>query len=76
MNTPLADFVKVFKIGRKLKAKDNLIKKRRPTSNIYMKCSLQNKSAKHRHLKKILRCVHKNQQMLNVSYRIKPCTFT
>ena len=53
MNTPLADFVNVFKIGRKLKAKDNLIKKRRPTLNIYMKCSFQNESAKHdkhRHL--------------------------
>ena len=53
MNTPLADFVNVFKIGRKLKSQRQSNKKRRPTSNIYMKCILQNESTKHdlhRHL--------------------------
>ena len=37
MNTPLADFVNVFKIGRKLKSQRQSNKKRRPTSNIYIK---------------------------------------
>ena len=55
MNRPLADFVNVFKIGRKCKSQRQPNKKRDPTSNIYIKCSLQNeahsaKHAKRRHL--------------------------